>query len=182
MASSSSNSFNSSTASESSWEMTPEFDSEAAHEACAPLHWDAEEWDFRAWLEDDESLADGEDLQFLLVGELEDEDDDDDESWDGYDPSLEEEEDDESIEEDLITGSFLRARSSDEDDDGDDGGNSDDGADSDDDSSSDNGAGDDGSDGGSGNGDVGASPPIKHLRFLGTYWWWCRCTKPIDRL
>jgi hypothetical protein len=38
MASSSSNSFNSSTASESSQEMTPEFDSEAAHEACAPLH------------------------------------------------------------------------------------------------------------------------------------------------
>jgi hypothetical protein len=28
--------------------MTPEFDSGAAHEACAPLHWDAEEWDFRA--------------------------------------------------------------------------------------------------------------------------------------
>jgi hypothetical protein len=42
--------------------MTPEFDSEAAHEACAPLHLDAEEWDFRAWSEDDESLANGEDL------------------------------------------------------------------------------------------------------------------------
>jgi hypothetical protein len=62
MASSSSNSFNSSTASKSSWEMTPEFDSEAAQEAYAPPHWDAEEWDFRAWLEDDESLTDGEDL------------------------------------------------------------------------------------------------------------------------
>jgi hypothetical protein len=48
--------------SESSREMTPEFDSEAAHEACAPLHWDAEEWDFRAWSEDVESLTDGEDL------------------------------------------------------------------------------------------------------------------------
>jgi hypothetical protein len=65
---------------------TPEFNSEAAHEACAPLHWDAEEWDFSAWSEDDESLTDGEDLQFLLDGELED-DDDDDESWDGYDSS-----------------------------------------------------------------------------------------------
>jgi hypothetical protein len=26
--------------------MTPEFDSKAAYKACAPLHWDAEEWDF----------------------------------------------------------------------------------------------------------------------------------------
>jgi hypothetical protein len=147
MASSSSNSFNSSTAFGSSREMTPEFDSEAAHEACTPLHWDAEEWDFRAWSEDDESLTDGEDLQFLLNGELEDEDSDDDETWDGYDPSSEEEEDDESIDEDLTAGSFLRARSSDEDDDRDNGGDSDDETDSDDDSYSDDGAGDDVSDG-----------------------------------
>jgi hypothetical protein len=62
MASSSSNSFNSSTAFESSREMTPEFDSGVAHEACAPLHWDAQEWDFWAWSEDDDSLTDGEDL------------------------------------------------------------------------------------------------------------------------
>jgi hypothetical protein len=150
--------------------MTSEFDSEAAHGACAPLHWDVEEWDFSAWLEDDESLTDGEDLQFLLVGELEDEDDDD-ESRDGYDPSSEEEEDDKSTEEDLMAWSFLCTRSSDEDDDGDDGGDSDDGADSDDGSSSDDGARDDGSDGGSGDSDVGASPPIKRRRFLGTYWW-----------
>jgi hypothetical protein len=165
MASSSSNSFNSSTASDSSREMTPEFNSEVAHEACAPLHWDAEEWDFRAWSEDDESLTDGRDLQFLLDGEPEDDDDDDDESSDGYDPSSKEEEDDKSIEEDPMVGSFLRARSSDEDDDGDDGGDSDDGADSDDGSSSDDDAGDDGS----GDGDVGASPPIKRRRSLGTY-------------
>jgi hypothetical protein len=26
--------------------MTPEFNSKAAYEACAPLHWDTEEWDF----------------------------------------------------------------------------------------------------------------------------------------
>jgi hypothetical protein len=147
--------------------MTLEFNSEAVHEACAPLHWDAEEWDFSAWSEDDESLIDGEDLQFLLDGELEDEDDD--ESWDGYDPSSEEEEDDESTEEDPTALSFLRARSSDEDDVGDDGGDSDDGADSNDGSSRDDDAGDDGSDEGSG--DVGASPPIKRRRFLGTYWW-----------
>jgi hypothetical protein len=37
---------NTSTESETSREMTPEFDSKAAYEACAPLHWDAEEWDF----------------------------------------------------------------------------------------------------------------------------------------
>jgi hypothetical protein len=167
MAFSSSNSFNSSTASESSQEMTPEFDSGAAHEACAPLHWDAEEWDFRAWSEGDESLTDGEDLRFLLDGDLEDED----ESWDGYDCSSEEEKDDKSTEEDPTTGSFLCARSSDEDDDGDDGGDSDDGADSDDGSSSDDGAGEDGSDGGSDDGDVDANLPIKHHRFIGTYWW-----------
>jgi hypothetical protein len=78
--------------------MTPEFNSGAAHEAYAPLHWDAEEWDFRACSEDDESLTDGEYLQFLLDGELKDEDDD--ESWDGYDSSSEEEEGYESTEED----------------------------------------------------------------------------------
>jgi hypothetical protein len=166
MVSSSSNSFDSSTASESSREMTPEFDSEA----CAPLHWDAEEWDFRAWSEDDESLTDGKDLQFLLDRELEDEDDNEDESWDGYDSSSEDD-NDESTKEDPMAGSFLCAKSSDEDDDGDDGGDSDDRADSDDGSSIDDGARDDGSDGGSGDGDVGTSPPIKHHRFLGSYWW-----------
>jgi hypothetical protein len=45
-----------------------------------------------------------------------------------------------------MVGSFLRARSFDEDDDGDDGGDSDDGANSDGGSSSNDGAGDDGSD------------------------------------
>jgi hypothetical protein len=85
MASSSSDSSNLSTESETSQEMTPELDSKAAYEACAPLHWDAEEWDFWAWSEDGESLTDGEDLQFLLDGELEDEDDDDDVSWEEHD-------------------------------------------------------------------------------------------------
>jgi hypothetical protein len=150
MASSSSNSFNSSTAFEIRREMTPEFDSGAAHEACAPLH---------------------RDLQFLLDEELEDEDDDDDESWDGYDSSSGEEEDDEPTEEDPTAGSFLRVRSSNEDDDRDNDGDSDGGANSDDGTSSDNGVGDDSSDGGSGDGDVGVSPPIKCRRSLGTYWW-----------
>jgi hypothetical protein len=33
--------------SESTREATPEYDPIAAYEACAPLHWDAEEWDFQ---------------------------------------------------------------------------------------------------------------------------------------
>jgi hypothetical protein len=78
MASSSSHFSNSSAEFETSREMTPEFDSKAAYEACTPLHLDAEEWDFWAWSEDNESQTDGEDLRFLLDGELEDEDDDDD--------------------------------------------------------------------------------------------------------
>jgi hypothetical protein len=165
MASSSSDFSNSSTKSETSWEMTLEFDSKAAYEACAPLHKDAEEWVFWAWSEDDE---------FLLDGELEDEDDGDDVSWEGHDSS-EEEDDEESTEEDPTAGSFLRARSSDKD--GDDGGDSDngdsdDGADGGEGSTSDDGARDDGSDDGSGDddGDVGAIPPIKRRRFSGTYW------------
>jgi hypothetical protein len=104
MASSSSNSFNSSIAFESSREMTSEFNSEA----CAPLHRDAEEWDFRCWSEDDESLSDGKDLQFLPDGELEDEDDDDNESWEKYDPSSEEEDDNESIEEEFTVCQVVR--------------------------------------------------------------------------
>jgi hypothetical protein len=173
MASSSSDFSNSSTESETSREITPEFDSKAAYEACAPLHWDVEEWDFWAWSEDDESLTDGEDLQFLLDRELEDEDNDNDVSWEGHDSSSEEEDDNELIEEDPTTGSFLCARSSDKDDDGDDDGDSDDGADDDVSSTSDDSAGDDGSDSGSSDddGDVGVVPPIKCRRFLGTYWW-----------
>jgi hypothetical protein len=76
--------------SESTREATPEYDPIAAYEACAPLHWDAEEWDFQTWSEDDESLTDGEDLQLLLGGEL-DEDDEVDMSWDGDFFSSEEE-------------------------------------------------------------------------------------------
>jgi hypothetical protein len=168
MASSSSDSSNPSTESETSREMTPEFDSKAAYEAYAPLHWDAEEWDFWAWSEDDESLTDGEDLQFLLDGELEDEDD---VSREGHDSSSKEEEDDESTEEDLTAESFLCTRSSDEDDDGDDGGDPDNRVDGDDGSTSDDSAGDDGSDGGNDDddGDVSTVPPIKRCKFSGTY-------------
>jgi hypothetical protein len=146
------------------------FDPKAAYEACSPLHWDAKEWDFWVWSEDDESLTDGEDLQFLLDGELEDEDNNDDVSWEGHDSSSEEEDDDESTEEGPTVGSFLRAGLSDEDDDG---GDPNDGVDGDDGFTSDDGAGDDGSDGGNSDddGDIGAVPLIKHRKFSGTYWW-----------
>jgi hypothetical protein len=63
--------------SESSREPTPEYDLIAAYEILAPLHWDAGEWDFRSWSEDDESLTDGEDLLLLLGDELEEDDEDD---------------------------------------------------------------------------------------------------------
>jgi hypothetical protein len=147
--------------------MSPEFDPKAAYEACAPLHWDAKEWDFWVWSEDDESLTDGENLQFPLDGELEDEDDD--VSWEGHDSSLEEEDGDESTEEDPTAGSFLHAGSSDEDD----GGDPDDEVDGDDGFTNDDGAGDDDNDDGNGDddGDVGAVPLIKRHKFLGTYWW-----------
>jgi hypothetical protein len=46
MASSFSDSSDPSTESETSREMTPEFDSKAPYEACTPLDWYAEEWDF----------------------------------------------------------------------------------------------------------------------------------------
>jgi hypothetical protein len=52
MASSSFDSSNLSIESEASREMSPEFDPKAAYEACAPLHWDAKEWDFWFWSED----------------------------------------------------------------------------------------------------------------------------------
>jgi hypothetical protein len=173
MTSSSSNFSNPSTEFETSREMTLEFDSNVTYEACTPLHWDVEEWDFWAWSEDDKSLTDGENLQFLLDGELEYEDHDDDMSWVGHDSSSEDEDDDESTKEDPMEGRFLHARSFDEDDNGDDGGDCNYGADGDDGSTNDDGAGDDGSNGGSGddNGNVSAVPPIKCRRFSGSYWW-----------
>jgi hypothetical protein len=65
-----------------------EYDPTAAHNAVAPLHWDAEGFGFDApWSEDDASLTEGEaDLQFLTDGELE-EDGADDHSWEGDEDS-----------------------------------------------------------------------------------------------
>jgi hypothetical protein len=173
MAFSFSNSSNLPIESEASREMSPEFDPKATYEACTPLHWDAKEWDFWVWSEDDESLTDDEDLQFLLERELEDEDNDNDVTWEGHDSSSEEEDGDESAEEDPMAGSFLCVGSSNEDNDEDDDGDLDDGVDGDNGFTSDDGVGDDCSDGDSGDddGDVGVVPLIKRPKFSGTYWW-----------
>ena len=47
-------------------EPTPEWDPTAAYEALAPLHWDAEEFDFGTVSEEDEPETEGEDLQLLF--------------------------------------------------------------------------------------------------------------------
>ena len=71
-------------------EPTPEWNPTAAYEALAPLHWDAEEFDFGVVSEEDEPETEGEDLQFLFQEELESIGDDAF-SWDGVDSSSEEE-------------------------------------------------------------------------------------------
>ena len=75
-------------------EPTPEHPPTAAYAARAPQWWDAEDWDFDVWSEDDESLTDGEeDLQFLAVGELEAASSDDAVCWgEDISSSVEEEE------------------------------------------------------------------------------------------
>ena len=71
-------------------EPTPEYDPTAAHEALAPLHWDAEEFDFGIVSEDDEPETEGEDLRLLFQEEPESTSDNG-LSWDGADSSSEEE-------------------------------------------------------------------------------------------
>ena len=44
----------------------PEYDPTAAYEALAPLHWDAEEFNFGTVSEEDEPKTEWEDLQFLF--------------------------------------------------------------------------------------------------------------------
>ena len=67
----------------------PEYNPTAAHEVLAPLHWDAEEFDFGVVSEDDEPKTNGEDLRLLFQEELE-ESSDDHFSWDRVDSSSEE--------------------------------------------------------------------------------------------
>ena len=85
----------------------PEYDPTAAHEALAPLHWDAEEFDFEVVSEDDKPKTDDEDLRLLFQEEPE-ENSDDCFSWDGADSSLEEEIDSSSVEEDPMAERAFR--------------------------------------------------------------------------
>src|SRR6185295_88702 len=71
-------------------EPTPEYDPTAAYKALAPLHWDAEEFNFGIASEDDEPQTEGEDLQLLFQEELESSSEEGF-SWDGVDSSSEEE-------------------------------------------------------------------------------------------
>ena len=68
----------------------PEWDPTVAHEALAPLHWDAEEFDFGVASEEDEPTTEGEDLRLLFQEESE-KDEEEDPSLDGVDSSSEEE-------------------------------------------------------------------------------------------
>ncbi|PUV26765.1 hypothetical protein PAHAL_J018400 [Panicum hallii] len=142
-------------------EATPESDLIASYEARAPLHWDAEEWDYNTWSEDDEPLTDDEDLQILLHVDL-DEDDDED-SWDDDFLSFSEENAKEtSTDDDSIAGGFLRGGSSTSEGDGNTNGDtSDDGRDS---------SSTGGSDSSSDDNTI-TPPPYKRRKTLGTYWW-----------
>ena len=71
-----------------SQEPMPEYNPTAVHETLAPLHWDAEEFDFRVISEDDEPKTNGKDLRILFQEELE-ESSDDHFSWYRVDSSSE---------------------------------------------------------------------------------------------
>ncbi|PVH66309.1 hypothetical protein PAHAL_1G202200 [Panicum hallii] len=163
MASSSSASSVISYESETTRESTPEYDPIAAYEVRAPLHWDAEEWDFHYQSDDDESLTDGEDLALLLGAELEEEEDD--ALW-GEDLSLSEEETDSiSSEEDPMSGTFLFDWSSDDTSD------SREGADNDDSFTSSSGGGDDAGHNDSSSSGTSVAPPSKRRKTSDVYWW-----------
>jgi hypothetical protein len=163
MASSSSASSAISFESESTREATLEYDPITAYEAYAPLHWDEKEWDFQTWSEDDESLTDGEDLQLLLGGEL-DEDNKDNMSWERDFSFSEEEVDTSSTEEDSVAGGFLLSGSLEDDDDDDDEEAEDSSGFSSDNNRDDGGSNDDSI-------DASATPPIKCRKVSDTYWW-----------
>ncbi|PVH66048.1 hypothetical protein PAHAL_1G134700 [Panicum hallii] len=147
--------------SETSREATPEFDPIASYEALAPLHWEAEEWDFSTWSEDDEPLTDDEDLQTLLHGDLDEGDIED--SWDDDFFSFSEEDaKDTSTDDDSVAGGFLRGGSL----------TSEDTGDASDDTSDDGGnSNSTGGNDGSSDDDTSASLPYKRRKILGTYWW-----------
>eukprot|EP00267_Zea_mays_P041728 XP_020393653.1 prostatic spermine-binding protein-like [Zea mays] len=142
----------------SSREPTLEWDPIAAYEKQAPLHWDADGWDFAVASESDGDLTDGDDLQFHIDGEL-DSDTSTEWSWayDGESSDVESLDNDD----DPMSGHWMCMVSSDDEDD-----------ENDDDDSSDYGSSDEDSDvsgDDDGDDDGGASqcdemPPSKHRR------------------
>jgi len=152
-------------------EPTPGYNPTAAHEALAPLHWDAEEFDFGVVSEDDEPKTNGEDLRLLSQEELEDISDNHF-SWDGVDSYSEEEIDSSSDEDDPMAGSafqFLGSSKEDsEESSGGGGWSSDDEAS--DSSSTDKSGGDD-DDGDDSDGENVPARSPKRRRHLGTYRW-----------
>ena len=149
-----------------------EYNPTAAHEALAPLHWDAEEFDFGVVSEDDEPKTNGEDLRLLFQEEREDSNDDHF-SWDRVDSSSEEEIDSSSDEDDPMAGSAFRFLGSSEEDskeesNGGGGWSSDDEASDGSSADKSGGSTDDGDDSDGGN--VPARSP-KRRRHLGTYRW-----------
>ena len=133
----------------------------AAYEALAPLHWDAEEFDFGVVSEDDEPKTDGEDLRLVFQEELES-DSDDDFSWDGADSFSEEEIGSSSSGDDPMAGNafrFLGSPEGDNEEESNGGGGR---------SSNDEASGGSSADDDSNGGDVPARSP-KRRRYLGTY-------------
>ena len=96
-------------------EPTPEWDPTAAYESLAPLHWDAEEFDFGVVSEEDEPKTEGEDLRLLFQEESESSDVEDPYS-DGVDSSSEEEIDSPSDDDEPMGGKPFRFLGSSEED------------------------------------------------------------------
>ena len=149
-----------------SQEPTPEYNLTAAHEALAPLHWDAEEFDFGVVSEDDEPNTNGEDLQLLFQEELV-ESSGDHFSWDRVNSSSEEEIDSSSDEDDLMAGSAFRVLCSSEEDSKEES-NGGGGWSSDVEACGGSSADDDGDDS---DGEDAPARSLKRCRYLGTYEW-----------
>ena len=98
-----------------SQEPTPEYNPVAVYEALAPLHWDAEEFDFGITSEDDEPQTEGEDLRLLFQEEPEISSEEGF-SWDGADSSSEEEIGSSSSGDDSMGGNPFRFLGSSEED------------------------------------------------------------------
>ena len=97
-------------------EPTPEWNLTAAYEALAPLHWDAEEFDFGVVSEEDEPETEGEDLRLLFQEESES-GEEEDPSSDGVDSSSEEEIDSPSDDDEPMGGKPFRFLGSSEEED-----------------------------------------------------------------